>query len=81
MKSPWSRWRRVGLRVDAAGTPEPGDGSAPLEVAEDDPLLLHLQRHPETVAVSELELDSPALDAMRAAGVVRGRAAGRRRAS
>jgi serine phosphatase RsbU (regulator of sigma subunit)/anti-sigma regulatory factor (Ser/Thr protein kinase) len=69
MNPPWSRWRRVGLRVDAADTQEPGDGSAPFEVAEDDPLLLHLQQHPETVAVDELELDSPALEAMRAAGV------------
>ena len=64
-----SRWRRVGLRVEDGREPV-GDGvAAPLDVAEDDPLLLHLQQHPGTVAVRELDLDSPALDAMRAAGV------------
>ena len=41
----------------------------PFDVAEDDPLLLHLQQHPATVAVKDLDLESPALDAMRAAGI------------
>ena len=67
MKARWSQWRQIGHRADHAG---PGDAApAPFEVAEDDPLLLHLQSHPETVAVDELELESPALEAMRAAGI------------
>jgi serine phosphatase RsbU (regulator of sigma subunit)/anti-sigma regulatory factor (Ser/Thr protein kinase) len=69
MKARWSRWRRVGLRVDDATVLAGSGSTAPLDVAEDDPLLLHLQRHPSTVAVSELDLESPALEAMRAAGV------------
>jgi len=69
MKARWSRWRRVGHRVDDASEPEGTGSSAPLDVAEDDPLLLHLQQHPGTVAVSELDLESPALEAMRAASV------------
>jgi serine phosphatase RsbU (regulator of sigma subunit)/anti-sigma regulatory factor (Ser/Thr protein kinase) len=68
MKARWSSWRRIGHRIDESGTPDT-PSPAPLDVAEDDPLLLHLQQHPGTVAVSELALDSPALDAMRAAGV------------
>ncbi len=68
MKSRWSRWRRVGLRVDD-GADESLDASVPFDVAEDDQLLLYLQEHPGTVAVSELDLDSPALEAMRAAGI------------
>lgn len=71
MKAGRYLWRRVGHRVDDPGGVA-GDGVvAPFEVAEDDPLLLHLQMNPETVAVRELgtELDSPALEAMRAADV------------
>jgi serine phosphatase RsbU (regulator of sigma subunit)/anti-sigma regulatory factor (Ser/Thr protein kinase) len=45
------------------------DAGAPFDVAPDDPLLLHLQQHPGTVAIKDLELESPALDALRATGV------------
>jgi serine phosphatase RsbU (regulator of sigma subunit)/anti-sigma regulatory factor (Ser/Thr protein kinase) len=69
MKSRWSRWRRVGLRVDDIAPPDSAGAAVPFDVAEDDPLLLHLQQHPGTVAVQDLELESPALDAMRAAGI------------
>ncbi len=68
MKARWSRWRRLSLRVDDPSAPEDVN-AAPLDVAEDDPLLLYLQRHPSTVAVGELDLESAALEAMRAAGV------------
>jgi serine phosphatase RsbU (regulator of sigma subunit)/anti-sigma regulatory factor (Ser/Thr protein kinase) len=69
VKARRSSWRRVGHRIDEASAPEEPGAPAPLDVAEDDPLLLHLQQHPGTVGVSELDLDSPALEAMRAAGV------------
>lgn len=69
MKARFSSWRRIGHQVDDATTPEDLAAPVPLEVAEDDPLLVHLQHHPGTVAVSELDLESPALEAMRAAGV------------
>ena len=69
MKSRWSRWRRVGVRVDDPTAFEALGATGPFDVAEDDPLLLHLQQHPGTVAVKDLDLDSPALDAMRAAGI------------
>ncbi|MFZ6005126.1 MAG: ATP-binding SpoIIE family protein phosphatase [Actinomycetota bacterium] len=71
MKTRRYQWRRVGHRADAIGGVA-GDGTAlPFEVAEDDPLLLHLQMNPGTVAVKELaaELESPALEAMLAAEV------------
>lgn len=63
------RWRRVGVRVDETRVADAAGPSVPFDVAEDDPLLLHLQKHPGTVGLSELDLDSPALDAMRAAAV------------
>jgi serine phosphatase RsbU (regulator of sigma subunit)/anti-sigma regulatory factor (Ser/Thr protein kinase) len=67
MRSRWSRWRRVSARVDDAG--QPPAAAVPFDVAEDDPLLLYLQQIPETVAVKDLDLDSPALEAMRGAGI------------
>jgi serine phosphatase RsbU (regulator of sigma subunit)/anti-sigma regulatory factor (Ser/Thr protein kinase) len=69
VKSRWSRWRRIGVRMDGPTAFETLGATGPFDVAEDDPLLLHLQQHPGTVAVGELDLDSPALDAMRAAGI------------
>ena len=75
MRARWWRWRRVGVHVDGGG-PSDGVGVAasfdadpPFDVAEDDPLLIHLQQHPGTVAVGDLELRSPALDALRSAGI------------
>jgi serine phosphatase RsbU (regulator of sigma subunit)/anti-sigma regulatory factor (Ser/Thr protein kinase) len=67
VRSRWSRWRRVGVRTDAPT--EEFTAAAPFDVALDDPLFVHLQQHPGTVAVKDLELDSPALDAIREAGI------------
>jgi serine phosphatase RsbU (regulator of sigma subunit)/anti-sigma regulatory factor (Ser/Thr protein kinase) len=47
----------------------PVDAAQPFDVAVDDLLLLYLQQNPQTVAVKDLDLDSPALEAMRAAGI------------
>lgn len=69
MRSRWFRWRRVGLETDRVGATEVADGSVPFDVSEDDPLVAHVLEHPGTVAVRELDLDSPALEAMRVAGV------------
>jgi serine phosphatase RsbU (regulator of sigma subunit)/anti-sigma regulatory factor (Ser/Thr protein kinase) len=69
MKARWSQWRRVGVRVEGAAVDTSAVPAPALDVAEDDPLLLHLQQNPGTVGVSELDLDSPALEAMRVAGV------------
>jgi serine phosphatase RsbU (regulator of sigma subunit)/anti-sigma regulatory factor (Ser/Thr protein kinase) len=69
VKGRWSRWRQVGVRVDEAEPVPASAAAASFDVAEDDPLLVHLQRHPETVAVKDLDLASPALEAMRAAGI------------
>src|SRR3954470_12497733 len=49
----------------AAQTPEP----APFEIAPDDPLLEYFQRVTGAVDVDALELDSPALRALKEAGV------------
>ena len=69
MRSRWSRWRRVGIRADGEASPSDAAGAAaPFDVPEDDPLVLYLQQHPATVSVDELDLDSAALEAMRAAG-------------
>jgi serine phosphatase RsbU (regulator of sigma subunit)/anti-sigma regulatory factor (Ser/Thr protein kinase) len=68
MRSRWSRWRRVGARAEE-GTPAPAPTALPFDVAEDDPLLLYLQQVPETVAIKDLDLESPALEAMRSAGI------------
>jgi serine phosphatase RsbU (regulator of sigma subunit)/anti-sigma regulatory factor (Ser/Thr protein kinase) len=75
MNGRWSRWRRIGTHVDETGRPDgvdvsaPFDAAAPFDVAEDDPLLLHLQQNPGTVSVKDLDLESPALDALREAGI------------
>ena len=47
----------------------PQDQSIAIDIAESDPLLAYLQTAPGPVEVARLELDSPALRAMRAAGV------------
>ncbi|MFL6204927.1 MAG: SpoIIE family protein phosphatase [Acidimicrobiales bacterium] len=47
----------------------PAGAAAPFDVAEDDLLLLYLLQNPETVAVKDIDVESPALDAMRAAGI------------
>jgi serine phosphatase RsbU (regulator of sigma subunit)/anti-sigma regulatory factor (Ser/Thr protein kinase) len=69
MKPRRSHWQRIGLRVADPSVAGAFGAAAPIDVAEDDPLLLHLQQNPATVAVSELDIESPALQAMRAAKV------------
>ncbi|MDQ3029921.1 MAG: SpoIIE family protein phosphatase, partial [Actinomycetota bacterium] len=54
----------------ARATDQPGEAAAPaLEIAPNDPLIPHLQRASGAVDVDDLDLDSPALRAMEAAGV------------
>ena len=58
-----------------AAAPEPAEAGAtaleqtPVEIAPSDPLLAFLQSASEPVDLDELELDSPALDELKAAGV------------
>ena len=40
-----------------------------LDIAPHDPLLVYVQQHPGVVDVEQLKLDSPALTAMRQAGI------------
>jgi serine phosphatase RsbU (regulator of sigma subunit)/anti-sigma regulatory factor (Ser/Thr protein kinase) len=46
-----------------------GSDAPPVEIAPGDPLLAHLERAGEAVDLEELQLDSPALRELRAAGV------------
>jgi hypothetical protein len=75
-------FRRLLGRGDPAPTAETAVPSEPtavdtsaqtaaiaVEIAESDPLLAYLQSAPGPVDVARLELDSPALRAMREAGV------------
>jgi len=57
--------------ADAAPTetPVPASGPISLEIAESDPLLAYLQSAPGPVDIANLELDSPAVTALREAGV------------
>lgn len=50
-------------------TPDPATSSVGLDIAESDPLLAYLQSAPGPVDLARLELDSPAVDTLRAAGV------------
>ncbi len=50
-------------------TVDPATGSIALDIAESDPLLAYLQTAPGPVDVARLELDSPAVTALREAGV------------
>ncbi len=50
-------------------TPDPATSSVGLDIAESDPLLAYLQSAPGPVDLAKLELESPAVDALRAAGV------------
>ncbi len=72
---PARRLARIGRdRARQPSTPPrepPGPPPGPaLEISPADPLLAYLQSAPGTVAVESLALESPALDAIRAAGVV-----------
>jgi serine phosphatase RsbU (regulator of sigma subunit)/anti-sigma regulatory factor (Ser/Thr protein kinase) len=55
--------------VPPAETPAQASGSIALDIAESDPLLAYLQSAPGPVDVAKLELDSPAVTALREAGV------------
>ena len=63
MTSRWSRWRRVGVHVDEA---EPAGGAGPARRPSTSPRTtrcsVYLQQHPGTVAVKDLDLESPALE-------------------
>lgn len=61
----WRRWRRGDERLDAPSVVE-----AVVDISPDDPLLPLLLALGRPVDVDELELDSPAVTAMREAGVV-----------
>jgi serine phosphatase RsbU (regulator of sigma subunit)/anti-sigma regulatory factor (Ser/Thr protein kinase) len=53
----------------APSTLDHGSGSIALDIAETDPLLAYLQSAPGPVELARLELDSPAVTALREAGV------------
>ncbi|MET0902525.1 MAG: SpoIIE family protein phosphatase [Acidimicrobiales bacterium] len=69
MKSRWSRWRRLSVHADHGVAAGEFSAGAPFDVALDDPLFVYLQQRPGTVAVKDLDLQSPALDAIREAGI------------
>jgi serine phosphatase RsbU (regulator of sigma subunit)/anti-sigma regulatory factor (Ser/Thr protein kinase) len=52
-----------------SATADPATSSVGLDIAESDPLLAYLQSAPGPVDLARLELESPAVDALRAAGV------------
>ncbi|MCB8983594.1 MAG: SpoIIE family protein phosphatase [Ardenticatenaceae bacterium] len=71
-------WRNlIGQKeVDVAATAVPPSPAATtqinnlnLDIAPNDPLLAYMQQNPGVVSVSQLRLDSPALTAMREAGI------------
>jgi serine phosphatase RsbU (regulator of sigma subunit)/anti-sigma regulatory factor (Ser/Thr protein kinase) len=55
--------------AEPSSTVDPATVSIALDIAESDPLLAYLQTAPGPVDVSRLELDSPAVTALREAGV------------
>ena len=68
--------RRVGVRNAAPAprvpaTAQPSGSAAAVEIAPDDPLTAYFLSAPGVVEVDKLNLSSPALAAMRAAGVRR----------
>jgi len=52
-----------------AGRAPPVDAVPPVEIAPDDPLVAHFQSATGAVDIDSLELESPALEALRAAGM------------
>ncbi len=56
-------------RGPATPPPAPGDEAAPIDIAPNDPLLAFLQSASGAVDIEALELDSPALVELKAAGV------------
>jgi serine phosphatase RsbU (regulator of sigma subunit)/anti-sigma regulatory factor (Ser/Thr protein kinase) len=71
--------RRVRLRRPAAALPagpseqapvaREGAGAAPLDIADNDPIVAYFQSAPGAVELKQLELDSPALEQMRSQGI------------
>src|SRR3954466_14056627 len=56
-------------RAVEAAPASAGDESAPIDIAPNDPLLVYLQSASGAVDIEALELDSPALEELKAAGV------------
>lgn len=70
----WQSWRERGKannRQAATGHPERSSRvkNLDLDLREDDPLLAHFLSAPGVVEIDKLELDSPALSTLKAAGV------------
>ncbi len=61
--------QRVSARESTELVPVPQDDVAPVDIAANDPLLAYLQSASGAVDVDALDLDSPALAAMKEAGV------------
>lgn len=70
---PWLRWRRrqPGPTTESSSPPSvaPTAAGPDVDIAPHDPLLGYLQQHPEPVDLDTLRLDSPAVTALREAGV------------
>src|SRR5215211_4768971 len=56
-------------REQPPASPDPVPGQAPVEIGPNDPLLAYFQSASEAVDIDALELDSPALRELKAAGV------------
>ncbi len=71
--SAWLRafWRALTRRDTGEAPPPPAgqDGPPALDIAPDDPIVAFFLRAPGAVEVDEIELDSPAVRALRAAGI------------
>ena len=66
-----SRWRRSRGSVDAGPAPEmPVAPDLAVDLAPNDPAIAYFASSPQAVELASLGLDSPGIDAMRAAGVV-----------
>ena len=76
MRERLERWRatrrtrrRATAVIDTSSTAEAAPGSAPVDIAPDDPALAHFQRAGGTIDLDEVTFDSPAVRDLRAAGV------------
>ena len=61
--------RRAAIVDPASATEPPSDDAPPLEIAPNDPIVGYFESAPGAVDLETLELDSPALEALRGAGV------------
>src|SRR6266403_2214677 len=57
------------VSAETPARPAPDVSTIAVDIAESDPLIAYLQTAPGPVEVARLELDSPAVDALRDAGV------------